>query len=75
MEQACEDAKRRAGGPGALARALEELGEKITPQAVSLWKIVPPKQVLKVEAITGISKHELRPDIFGPAHSDIASLA
>lgn len=67
MEQACEQAKKIAGGPGALARAIEEHGEKITPQAVSLWRLVPPERVLMVEEITGISRHELRPDIFGPA--------
>lgn len=25
------------------------------------------KKVLEIEALTGISRHELRPDIFGPA--------
>lgn len=75
MEQACERAKEIAGGPGALARALEERGDKITPQAVSLWKIVPPERVLKVEAITGISRHVLRPDIFGATEETPLSAA
>lgn len=65
MEKACEMAKSNAGGPAALARALEERGEKITPQAVSQWKIVPADKALKVEAITGVSRHEMRPDVFG----------
>ena len=67
MEHACANAKEKAGGPAALARALETETEKITPQAVSQWKIVPADKVLKVEAVTGISRHDLRPDVFGPA--------
>lgn len=55
-------AKEAAGGPTALGRAID-----LTPQAVSLWKEVPAKHVLAVERITGISRHELRPDIYGPA--------
>ncbi len=65
MEKACELAKMKAGGPAALARSLEELGERITPQAISQWKVVPPEKVLKVEQITGVSRYELRPDVFG----------
>lgn len=38
----------------------------VTPQAVLQWKVVPADRVLTVEEITGISRHELRPDIFGP---------
>lgn len=67
MENICDFAKDKAGGPAALARALEELGERITSQAVSQWKTIPPEKVLKVEKITGISRHDLRPDIFGAA--------
>lgn len=67
MEQACERAKTLAGGPVALARALQERGIEISSQAVSQWKTVPPEKVLKVEEITGVSRHELRPDVFGSA--------
>ena len=28
---------------------------------------VPPERVLAVEDILGVSRHDLRPDIFGPA--------
>jgi DNA-binding transcriptional regulator YdaS (Cro superfamily) len=65
MEKACELAKLKAGGASALARALDELGERITSQAVSQWRVVPPEKVLKVEKITGVSRYELRPDVFG----------
>lgn len=51
-----------AGGPSALSR---ELG--ISSQAIPQWRRVPPNRVLEVERITGISRHVLRPDIFGPA--------
>ena len=40
---------------------------KITRGAVSQWERVPAKHVLTVEVVTGISRHELRPDIYGPS--------
>lgn len=33
--------------------------------AVSLWERVPPEHCLDVEDFTGVSRHVLRPDIFG----------
>lgn len=62
-ETPLNEAKRKAGGSTELARALGDL----TPQAISQWKVVPADRVLKVEEITGVSRHDLRPDIFGPA--------
>lgn len=41
-----------------------ELG--ISAQAISQWKRVPVERVLEVERITGVSRHELRPDIYPP---------
>lgn len=55
-----EQAAEKAGGVVALAR---ELGIKHT--ALYSWKRVPAERVLDVERISGISRHELRPDIFG----------
>jgi DNA-binding transcriptional regulator YdaS (Cro superfamily) len=63
MEEICEKVIKDAGGPAKLARALGDL----TSQAVSQWKRVPIERVAAVEALTGVSRHELRPDIFGPA--------
>lgn len=40
---------------------------KLTKQAVSQWKRVPPTRVIAVEKITGISRHQLRPDVYGRA--------
>ncbi len=49
-----------AGGTSALAHAL-----RISPAAVSQWKLVPVQRVLAVEKLTGISRHKLRPDLYG----------
>ena len=37
----------------------------IKPQAVYQWKRTPIERVRDVERITGISRHILRPDIYG----------
>lgn len=61
---AIDDAIQHAGGASRLASILG-----VTPQAVSNWKArdsVPPEQVLAIETATGVSRHELRPDVFGP---------
>lgn len=58
----CRQAKEWAGGPSALAFKLG-----VAPQAVSKWRIVPPRRVLEVEALSGVSRHMLRPDIYGAA--------
>lgn len=52
------------GGLAALAGALG-----ITEQAVSQWDEVPPLRVLAVERVTGVPRHELRPDLY-PAPAD-----
>lgn len=38
----------------------------VTPQAIAQWDRVPVKHVLSVERITGVPRHELRPDIYPP---------
>lgn len=50
------------GGPGKVA---EICGVK--SQAVSQWKKVPPNHVLKLEEAGELTRHDLRPDIFGEA--------
>lgn len=47
------------GNKTRLAEALD-----ITKGAVAQWDEVPVKRVLEVERVTGIARHELRPDFF-----------
>jgi DNA-binding transcriptional regulator YdaS (Cro superfamily) len=73
----CKDATSRAiklavEREGSLASVAAKLarhprsGEPITRQAIEQWKRVPPRHVLALEAMSGVSRHELRPDIYGP---------
>lgn len=39
---------------------------KIKQPSVSAWRQVPAERVLAVEAVTGVSRYDLRPDIYGP---------
>ncbi|MBD1555216.1 transcriptional regulator [Pseudomonas typographi] len=50
-----------AGSGKALAQLLG-----VTPMAVSYWKVrgVPARQALPIEKATGVSRHELRPDLY-----------
>lgn len=51
------------GGQSALSRLL-----RVSQQSISKWvqkgKPLPAEHVLKVEAETGISRHDLRPDLY-----------
>jgi len=59
-----EQAIHKAGGQVALAEAIGT-----SQQLVSYWlkKKVPAEWVVKIEEQTGITRHQLRPDIFGAA--------
>jgi DNA-binding transcriptional regulator YdaS (Cro superfamily) len=50
-----------AGSQAALAAALG-----VGPMAVQGWKKrgIPAEWVLKVEAVTGVSRHDIRPDLY-----------
>lgn len=58
-----------------LQKAIEALGGVVrlaaavgvTPSAVSQWRWTPATRVLQIERASGISRHELRPDIYPPA--------
>lgn len=65
MTSALDAAVCKAGSQSALARLIG-----VTQRAVWRWvhekKPLPAHHVLTVEAATGVSKHRLRPDIYGP---------
>lgn len=59
---ALQNAVTKAGGQTALARAIGK-----TQGHISVWirrRHVPAEEVLKIEAATGVSRHELRPDLY-----------
>ncbi|MGV3651815.1 MAG: transcriptional regulator [Devosia sp.] len=64
MSAALARAIEMMGGASATARALG-----VTPQAVAQWRRCPPARVLRLEALCAghVSRHELRPDIYGAA--------
>jgi hypothetical protein len=49
---------------GRLSRLAEYVG--VDPSTLCQWQKVPPRHALKVEKFTGISRHDLRPDVYGP---------
>jgi TorA maturation chaperone TorD len=58
-----------AGGVRALARSVG-----VSQPAISSWKRVPADRVLTVEALTGVPRGELRPDLYpvaAPTHESI----
>lgn len=59
-----------AGSGVALAKAVG-----VTPMAVSHWKSrgVPAHQVLAIELATGVSRYELRPDIYPEQSSSMST--
>jgi len=67
-EQAGESLKRAIAALGSQVAMAKLLG--VTQGAVSKWASrgeLPTDHVLRVEAATGVSRHDLRPDIFGAA--------
>ena len=56
-----ERAAENVGSQIALAEAMG-----VSPQAVNKWKSsrVPAERVLDFERVTGLSRHEIRPDIY-----------
>jgi TorA maturation chaperone TorD len=67
-EPGLSEAIRAAGGVGQLAR---QIG--ISQPSVSNWIRVPAERVISVEAVTGVNRSVLRPDLYGgemPAEVD-----
>ena len=55
-----EEAASKFGGIVAMSLALGR-----SRAAASQWNQIPPEHVLEIERVSGISRHRLRPDIFG----------
>jgi len=68
LQKAIDAMDERHGNLTALA---EQLG--ISAQALSQWDRVPHKRVLDVERITGVPRHELRPDLYPPGDAKPAA--
>src|SRR5262249_41351489 len=61
-----DEAIAAAGGVGGLARKIG-----IAQPSVSNWSRVPAERVLTVEAVTGVNRTVLRPDLYGePPETD-----
>lgn len=57
---AIEQAIEAVGGTRELARLCG-----VTYQAVQKWTVrVPAERVLQIESVTGVSRHDLRPDLY-----------
>lgn len=61
MTTPIQKAIESAGGLNCLARSLG-----VSYQAIQQWDRVPAERVLAVEQASGVSRHELRPDIYPP---------
>lgn len=59
MDDALERAAKAVGDRKALAKLLG-----ISHQAIYQWKRCPSERVLAVENLTGVSRSDLRPDIY-----------
>jgi len=59
MEKLTAYLKAERGRLSRLAAALD-----IGPSAISQWEEIPLSRVVAVEKVTGIPRHELRPDFF-----------
>ncbi len=68
-QNAAERAAEAAGGQSALARALGCTPQNI--QRMCATGRVPAERVIPIEKVTGVARHELRPDIY-PAPTEVA---
>lgn len=67
-EAVVQKAIENAGGGASLARKLG-----LQRQAVYQWTEIPSRHVLKVEQLTGIPRHRLRPDLYPIDREQIAA--
>ena len=64
-----DEAIRVAGGVGALAKKIG-----IAQPSVSNWSHIPAERVLTVEAVTGVDRAVLRPDLYAEHHSAVGGV-
>jgi len=61
MKSGLEEAAEKLGSKAQLAKAL-----RLTRSAISQWRNgPPPERCIEIERLTGVSRHRLRPDVFG----------
>ena len=68
-EAGLEQAIRAIGGVSVLARSLG-----VAKPTVSLWRRIPAERVLSVEALTGLSRTVLRPDLYPASEKHAADI-
>lgn len=66
-DQPLQQAYRAAGGLNRIADAVNR-----KPGTVCGWSRVPPEHVLVVEAVSGIPRHVLRPDLYPAPEGEAA---
>jgi DNA-binding transcriptional regulator YdaS (Cro superfamily) len=66
LERAC----KLSGGQKALAEAIGTGQSQVWYWLMRSKKGVPAEFVLKIEQVTGVPRHEIRPDIFPPPQED-----
>lgn len=59
MIEIIRNAAGQVGGIQSLAKQLQ-----IKSQSFYRWRKIPAERVLEIERLTGISRHELRPDLY-----------
>lgn len=69
MVSGLEETIRKAGGAGALAQALG-----LAEPSVSNWRSIPAEHVLEVEALTGVARTILRPDLYPEPRGNAADI-
>lgn len=70
--QAFAAAVKKAGGQSSFARGVGCTPGNIN-QLLRKKSLLPGKYVLKAEELTNISRHVLRPDLYGPEPSEEAA--
>jgi hypothetical protein len=65
LAKAIAAAKTITALTGRINKVVSDPDRKLTVQAVAQWVDVPPDRCLEVERATGITRYELRPDIYG----------